>query len=284
LDIQTIIRAAVRVALAVVCLAGAGWFLTQPVSGQAPDQQMYRPGLRNSFMEHPLSAEELNLVLEHLRSKTGFTQMRFDEAGFLTIDDRSQITGGSALARELLLAAVDGKKSINLQSRNRSPEVVFARVSGSVRYAAWPSDAQVEAAPIEIDFADFKHLRGHRKAMEAFDLGFVILHELCHAALELRDTAARENAAGDCESYVNRIRREFGMPERRRYAANVYWRAISVSRPTAKVAELIFTQTKPGRAKTKRLYLRWDAEQVGKVRPLSASSAKEKMSAGVAEP
>jgi hypothetical protein len=255
------------------------------VSGQAPapDQQVFRPGLRNSFMGNQLSAEELNLVLAHLRSKTGFTRMRFDGAGFLTIDDRSQIAGGSALARELLLAAVDGKKSINLQSHNRSPEVVFARVHRSEIYSGWPSGAQIEVTPIEIDFADFKHLRGHRKVLEAFDPGFVILHELCHAALELRDTAA-ENSAGDCESYVNRIRRELGMPERRQYAADVYWRAISVSRPTARVAELIFTQTKPGRAKTKRLYLRWDAEQVGNIRLVSAPAAQEKTSAGVTAP
>jgi hypothetical protein len=74
------------------------------------------------------------------------------------------------------------------------------------------------------------------------------------------------------------------MPERRQYAADVYWRAISVSRPTARVAELIFTQTKPGRAKTKRLYLRWDAEQVGNIRLVSAPAAQEKTSAGVTAP
>ncbi|MGH9838556.1 MAG: hypothetical protein ACREEM_07220, partial [Blastocatellia bacterium] len=129
----------------------------------------------------------------------------------------------------------------------------------------WPSDAKIVVATIEIDFADFNHLRGPRKAMEAFDPGFVILHELCHAALELRDPAA-VNAAGDCESYVNRIRRELGMPERQQYAANVYLRTISISRPTTKIAELIFAQTEPGRepvAKTKTLYLKWDAREVG---------------------
>jgi hypothetical protein len=240
-------------------------------------------------MERPLSANELNLVLTQLRRKTGFARMRFDEAGFLTIDDRSQIAGGSATARELLLAAIDGKKSINLQSHNRSLEVIFARVREAVKFTYWRSEAQIAAATIEIDFADFNHLRGPRKAREAFDPGFVILHELSHAALELRDPSA-VNAAGDCESYVNRIRRELGMPERRQYAANVYWRMISLSRPTTKVAELIFTQTEPGpepesRAKTKKLYLRWDTEQVGNIRLLSAPpAAMEKMIAGVAEP
>jgi len=274
LNLQPIIRAAVCAALVAVCLAGAGWFGAQPVSGQAlaRDQQIFRPGLRNSFMGNQLSAEELNLVLAHLRRIAGFAQMRFDEAGFLTIDDRSQIAGGSAAARELLLAAIDGKKSINLQSHNRSPKVVFGRVCGSVKYAGWPSDAQIEVTPIEIDFADFNHLRGERKVLEAFDPGFVILHELCHAALELRDTEAVK-AEGDCESYVNRIRRELGMPERRQYAANVYWRPASLSSPTTRIAELIFAQTEPGRepesrAKTKTLYLWWEVEQVGNMRLL----------------
>ena len=290
LNLQPIIRAVVCAALVAARIAGAGWVTIQPVAGQITNQQIYRPGLRNSFLGHRLSAEELNLVLTQLRRKTGFTRMRFDEDGFLTIDDRSQITGGSALARELLLAAVDGKKSINLQSRNRAPEVVFARVSERVSYTGWRSDAQIEVATIEVDFADFDHLRGHREAMEAFDPGFVILHELCHAALELRDPSKAVKAAGDCESYINRIRRELGAPERRQYVATVSWKSHSISYPAVLIAKLIFTQTEPGRepgsrAKTKTLYLTWDTQQVGNARWLSAPPAvKEKTSAGVVAP
>ncbi len=321
MSLQPIIRAAVCAALVVVCLAGAGWFPTHPVSGQetepvtlhgaaaldqlksensplesvAPrnpvrDRQIYRPGLRNSFEGHQLSAEELNLVLTQLRRKTGFARMRFDEDGFLTVDDRSQIAGGSAVARELLLAAVDGKKSINLQSHNRSPEVIFARVGEGEIFKGWRSDRQIEVAPIEIDFDDFNHLRGHKEAMEAFDLGFVILHELCHAALELRDPSAGENAAGDCESYVNRIRRELGMPERQQYEASAYRLTTFSSGSTVRIAELSFAQTEPGRepgsrAKTKKLSLRWNVQRVGKIRWFSVSpAAKEKTGVGVSAP
>ncbi len=228
LNSQPIMRAAMCVALVAACLASAGWFPTRPVSGQgtepgdrvieygklsenpphesiapgnpARNQQLYRSGLRNSCEEHQLNAKELNLVLTQLRHKTGFTQMRFDEDGFLTIDDRSQIAGGSTAARELLLATVDGKKSINLQSHNHSPRVMFGRLGEGVKYIGWSSNLQIVVAPVEIDFADFNHPRGDREAVEAFDLGFVILHELCHAALELHDPSAGANAAGDCES------------------------------------------------------------------------------------
>lgn len=252
------------------------------------DPQIYRPGLRNSFVERQLSAKELTLVLTQLRHKTGFVQMRFDEAGFLTIDDRAQIVGGSAAARELLLAAVDGKKSISLQSHNRSPNVVFGRLGEGVRYIRWNSDVQIDLTPIEIDFADFNHLRGDRKAVAAFDPGFVILHELCHAALGLRDPVAGVNEAGDCESYVNRIRRELGMPERQQYAATAYRQTTFPSGSTVRIAELIFAHTESGRepesrAKTKRLYLTWDAQRVGNIRLLSAPpTVKEKTAAATA--
>jgi hypothetical protein len=261
LNSKTIIRAAVYAVVALAHLAGAEWFTTRSVACQEIRKQIYRPGMRNSFAGHPLSAEELNLALAQLRSKTGFTRMRFDEDGFLTIDDRSQIAGGSATARELLLAAVDGKKTILLQSRNRSPEVVFARVGPHTVFEGWQSTKQIEMAPIEIDFADFGHLRGERKALEAFDLGFAILHELCHAALEMRDPSEGVKAAGDCERIVNRIRRELGMPERQHYVAKIYQRTSSVTLNKI-IGELIFAQTNPG-AKTKRLFLTWDAREVG---------------------
>jgi hypothetical protein len=252
------------VALIVASLAGAEWFPAQSAAGQETQQQIYRPGLRNSFVGRRLSAEELNLALAHLRSKTGFARMRFDEAGFLTIDDRSRVAGGSAAARELLLAAVDGKKSVTLQSRNRSPEVVFARVGERVKYEGWRSDERIEMAPIEIDFTDFDHLRGEKKVLEAFDLGFAILHELCHAALELRDPAEGVKVAGDCESYINRVRRELGMPERQHYVANVYQRNSSATLNKI-VAQLSFAQARQG-AKTKMRYLTWDVREVGNFR------------------
>jgi hypothetical protein len=261
LNLKPITRAAVCSILVAARLAGAEWFPTQPAAGRETEQQIFRPGLRNSFAGAGLSAEELDMALARLRSKTGFKRMRFDEAGFLTIDDRSQIASGSGTARELLLAAVDGKRSINLRSRNRSPEVVFARVGKRMNYESRRSGKRIEMAPIEVDFADFDHLRGEREVLEAFDLGFAILHELCHVALELRDPSEGTQGAGDCESYVNRIRRELGMPERQHYVANVY-QGRSAYSLAGIIAEVIFAHTKPG-MKTKRLFLTWDVREVG---------------------
>jgi len=261
-------RAVLCPALAVVCFLGVSWRSSQRVSGQESDSQVlrvYRPGLRNSFADHPLNAEELNLVLTALRHKTGFTQMRFDDAGFLTIDDRSQFIGGSATARKLLLAAIDGKKSINLQSHNNSPKVAFARVGVGTIRTGWRSIEKIEVEPIEIDFLDFKYLRGDPKAVEAFDLGYLILHELCHTTLELSDLVD-EDLAGDCEKHVNSVRRELGMPVRKQYHATPLRVTTSSTGGTVLVAELAFAKVGPqGRTKSKRLYVRWNVLQVGKV-------------------
>lgn len=278
MNLQQIVRAAMHAALAIVCLTSGSWLSKQSVRAQGigpmtasrtnRDQQIYRPGVRNSFAEHPLSASELELVLTQLRQKTGFVSLRFDEAGFLTIDDRSQIIGGSQTARELLVTAIDGTKSIVLQSHNRSLNVMFGRASQGPKYTSLKSGLGIESELIEIDFMDFKKLRGHRRAIEAFDPGFVILHELCHAVLNLHDPSEQVHAAGDCETYVNRIRRELGIPERQQYAATASMKNLSLSTPTATVAQLIFAQTQPGdepgeRKKTKRFFTWWNSQEVG---------------------
>ena len=296
------IRAAVYAALAVACLAGTIRINAQSVSGQeidsvtqsktdnqnlqhnkqpekpeaqlatsgatAKDRQVYRPGLRNSFMDYPLNASELELVTAQLRHKTGFMTLRFDKAGFLTIDDRSQIIGGSQAARELLVAAIDGTQSILLQSHNRSPKVVFGRATQGTLYTDAQPNLKIETELIEIDFIDFKKLRGHHKAIEALDLGFVILHELCHTVLKLHDPGEKAEATGDCETYVNRIRRELRIPERLQYAATASLKQIFQSTPTATVAKLMFAQTRPGsepgeRTKTKKFLAWWVSQEVG---------------------
>ncbi len=240
--------------------------LLAPVNPSS-DTHLFRPGIRNSIIGRRLDTEEMNLVVAHLRHKTGFTRMRFDEAGFLRIDDRTQIAGGSKAARDLLLAAVDGENSINLQSHNHSPRVKFGRLNIAVTYSDWRSNRQINTVPIEIDFADFDHLRGHRRAVEAFDPGFVILHELSHSVFRLKDPEESGRAAGDCESYINRIRRELGMPERQIYAATAFRQMNFTSGPVGRIVKLVFVQSKPGRrhesrGKTRLFYLMWDSQMV----------------------
>jgi hypothetical protein len=270
------------VTIILACLIGAECSDIQSANSQQC-QRIYQSGLRNSFGEQALNATELNLVLNQLRKKTGFVRMRFDNDGFLRVDDRLNFIGGSALARELVLTAIDGKKVVVLKSHNRSPEVGFARRGYETNFVHWRADLKIVSTPIEIDFDDFKHLRGHTEAIAAFDLGYVILHELCHAVFGLSDFTEKSNPAGHCESYVNQIRRELGMPERQQYMADVAVKKVFSSAPSVEMATLHFAKIKPGRrpgsrAKKKTLFLRWEVSAVGGRSEYSALPARKSKS------
>ncbi|HZS05130.1 MAG TPA: hypothetical protein VFD58_09875 [Blastocatellia bacterium] len=252
---------------------------TPAAGAPASSAQRYRAGLRNSIDGHPLKAQEQKAILESLRNKTGFMELHFDEAGFLVPGDQSRIAGGSKAARELLLAAIEGRKSLMLQSYDHSSEIAFARLGTSVVYISYQTRVKIETQPIEIDFADFKHLRGEKEVLAAFDLGFVLLHELCHAALELHDPEPGAKTAGDCEEYVNRIRREMGLPERQNYVASTRQVITTPTRGADKMAELVFAQVqqeeKDGtRGRQKTFYLTWEIHPVGEVRPHQVAKAE----------
>jgi hypothetical protein len=232
------------------------------------DPFRYRSGLRNSPGNRMLNAKQIGAVIKSLRDKTGFLEMGFDEAGFLTLGDRTKFTGGSATARALLSAAVDVRHAIDLEEHSRSPKVAFARTAMPVVYCQFSSGKRIEVYPLEIDFSDLLYLRGDRDAIAAFDLGFIILHELGHAALGLRDYSSNGEGPGECEEFINRIRREMNLPERQTYIARTYSApTTSITLSRSREAELVFARTieKQGRTKQERLNLRWEALKVGPI-------------------
>ncbi len=227
-------------------------------------------GLRNSDGNRRLSASQLQKALESLRHKTGFPEMRFDESGLLTLGDRTRFASGSATARELLIATVDGRVAIELEAHNNSPGVAFARITEGIVYTNFQTKAQIEARQVQLDFSDFAELRGEREALAAFDLGFAVLHELVHGVLGLRDAVGEVNELGACDGLINRMRRELNLPERQGYNARTQT-LLSSSAGATRRAELVFARKRAesGRATTERFYLRWDAKRVA-----SATQAK----------
>jgi hypothetical protein len=219
----------------------------------------FRAGLRNNDGARRLSERQLQTALESLRHKTGFLDMRFDEAGYLTLGDRNRVAGGSGAARELLISAVDGDKIFGLEAHDSSPTVAFARLSVTTIYTKSGADARIVELVMQLDFADFDMLRGEREALMAFDIGFAILHELAHGVLGLKDDIARRRL-GECDERINLIRRDLGLPERRYYSPAIN----SILAPFVEEAELIFdlVSRKGGCEKTKVFYLRWDAKSV----------------------
>lgn len=251
--------------LLLVCGLAALSFAAPSESSALPSNPLnYRSGLRNSSNRHRLKAKQLTAVIESLRVKTGFLEMHFDEQGFLRLGDRSLITGGSVSARALLVAAVEGNKAIALENHDHSANVAFARTGSPTIYESRLTGARMEMQPVEIDFSDFLHLQGPKEARAAFDLGFVLLHELGHCALNLHDVESDSTEIGECESYVNRIRRELGMPEREQYAARMQSAAIWPWQPKTLRAELTFARLieKQGQTKTESLSLSWEYEKV----------------------
>ena len=232
------------------------------------DPFRYRGGLRNSPGERRLDAKRLDAVLKSLRDKAGLLEMRFDENGFLTLGDQTKFSGGSATARALLDAAATMTLAVDLESYLYSTKVAFARLGKPLAYQHFSSGAKIDVFPLEIDFSDFSKLRGDSQALAAFDLGFVILHELGHAALNLRDATGDTQGLGECEALINRIRRELNLPERQTYVAQTYTTAtFTTTRFSTQLAELVFAREveKQGRTRIEKFNLRWEALVVGTI-------------------
>lgn len=249
-------------ALLLFCLATTAAAANE--SAEPHDPFRYRSGVRNSIGRHQLNGKCLSTLAESLREKTGFVELRFDDDGFLTLGDRTRIEGGSVVARDLVAAAVDGVKALVLEDHSYSRQVSFAKLSASIIYQNRRTGQQLEVRTVKIDFADFSNLQGERELLAAFDVGFVVLHELAHGALGLRDAASAEAEPGDCENYINRIRRELDLPERLRYRAQ---RKLATVGPdlSDRWAELSFVRvvSKGGKHKIERSYLRWNLAVVG---------------------
>jgi hypothetical protein len=234
----------------------------------AGDPFRYRGGLRNSPGERRLDAKRLDAVLKSLRDKSGLLEMRFDENGFLTLGDQTKFSGGSATARALLEAAATMTLAVDLESHLYSSKVAFARLGKPSAYQHYSSGAKIDVFPLEIDFSDFSKLHGDSQALAAFDLGFVILHELGHAALGLRDASGDTLGLGECEALINRIRRELNLPERQTYVAQTYTSStFTTTRSSTQLAELVFAREveKQGRMRIEKFNLRWEALMVGTI-------------------
>jgi hypothetical protein len=252
--------------IAATFAALCSFFASLPAT--AGDPFRYRGGLRNGSGERKLNAKQLDAVLTSLREKAGLFEMRFDENGFLALGDQTNFSGGSAIARALLDAAAKMAHAVDLESHMHSYQVAFARLAAPVAYRNYSSGAQIDVFPLEIDFSDFSKLRGDHQALAAFDPGFVILHELGHAALGLRDASGDPQGLGECEALINRIRRELNLPERQTYIAQAH--AAQTFNPTygsIRMAELVFARTteKQGRLQIEKFNLWWEASKVGPI-------------------
>ncbi len=222
----------------------------------------FRAGLCFS-QTRPLTTKQQTALLKDLRRWTGFAEIQSDDDGFFVLGNRAHILGGSATARILMSAVVDGSDSYTVESHHRSPEVAFARIQSRLDYV------NPKTAPgltrhcwtVEIDFHDYQELRGQAEAISAFDPALNLLHELAHAVLHLRDSSGAADSLGDCERYINQIRRELGLPERQSYEPVKEQAMTPYGTGQRILGELTFVRIDPGK-RIKKLRLRFDVENV----------------------
>ena len=198
--------------------------------------------------------EELTRKLQRI---TGWPDLEFDRRGILRKGNRQSV-GGSALARNLLSTVMSGARSVVIEDASRHSEVVFSRVMPArLKNHSSKSDLFV----IQIDFADFEHVTGDRMALEAFDVGWVVLHELDHIVNDSHD-ANYSDELGECEHHINLMRRECNLPERADYFFT-FLPTPSDSMYTRRFVRLAFEKILGG--SRKKYWLLWDANLVGGV-------------------
>jgi hypothetical protein len=193
-----------------------------------------------------------------LRTITGLSDLRFDSAGSLLLND-NQTSQGSLSARALLSKAVAGETLIVLEDASGRADVGFCRVvPGRLKR---DNASQISVYVVLIDFKDFHQLTGDQEARAAFDVGWGLLHEIDHVVSESEDPKTT-NVVGECEDHINTMRREVGLPLR----ANYFFTPSSLKADPnfgSRFVRLSFERKDQSSAQTKRYWLVWDSVTVG---------------------
>ncbi|HET6976203.1 MAG TPA: hypothetical protein VFI24_07765 [Pyrinomonadaceae bacterium] len=194
--------------VAVLCLSSSAQAHTDDLPYR------FHPGLRISHTK-PLTTRELTVLIGELSALSGL-RLNVDVAGTIHYDTESPAVGGSAIARELLVKAIDASDSFSVESANQSAQVAFAQIESTMSYRDG-INPQRNVWVIRIDFADFAQLRGDAAAVKAFNPGMNLMHELTHAIVGLPDPDGPNDQLGECERYLNLMRAELGLPLRQYY-------------------------------------------------------------------
>jgi hypothetical protein len=192
-------------------------------------------------------------LARRLRSITGWTDLAFDSDGALKIGNAAA-RDGSKSARDLLSRTISGKHVILFEDASSRKDVVFCRVMLGSAYST--------ASPVYIvliDFADFRQVTGDKRALAAFDVGWAVLHEIDHVVADSEDPP--QDGVGDCESHINRMRRELGLPIRSSYFFS-FVPLKNLGTLITRFVRLSFEQY-DGASSKRRYWLIWDAAVVG---------------------
>ena len=195
-------------------LAGLCWLSSWTNAHTRDLPYHFHPGIRISQTK-PLTTRELTGLIRELSWLSGL-DLKVDAAGTIHYDRNLLAAGGSAIARELLVKAIDSSDSFSVESADHSAQIAFAQIESTITYTDGASRRHNEWV-IRIDFADFTQLKGDADALEAFNPGMNMMHELTHAILRLPDPQGPGDQLGECERYLNLMRAKLGLPLRQHY-------------------------------------------------------------------
>ena len=215
------------------------------------------PSAANVLLGPPFPNQHRDEIAAKLRAITGWTDLRFDSQGRLRLGER-EATAGSSAARRLLSRAVTGSDQIVLEDASGQTDVVFCQVVSQMSHPRVSRASVVRV--VRIDFADFDQLLGDAIARRAFDVAWGLLHELDHVVNRSADKDEL-GGPGKCESNINAMRRELGLPERAEYFYTRFPTNGHADFKSRFVRLAFDRQISPN--KKKRYWILWDAALVG---------------------
>jgi len=219
----------------------------------------FRPGIRIS-QDRPLSnTQRVNLV-NGLRNWTGLTELDFNDDGDLVPGDRTRVNAGSETARAMIIQAVDSSDSFVIEQHNNSALIAFAQIEDTGRYIDGSGGKHL-VWELRIDFADFNELNGDKNTLASFDPVACLVHELTHAIKGYVDSVGRDDQLGECETYVNVMRVELGLPKRIHYFP-VQRRSMKPDGVTFVQGELSFVFESSSRDHVKEVMITFNIEKV----------------------
>lgn len=234
----------VLLAAACLCLTGLSTFAADGVT-----RVMLKPEVSRSHREE---------LSKRLRAITGLNNLKFDANGSLRLEGGPAVNGSQS-ARTLLAQALKGPNFIIIEDASSRSDVAFARVVRG-RWLRGES-TNPPAYVVLIDFADFHRVSGDAEARAAFDVGWGLLHEVDHVVNDSEDARDQE-AIGECEDHINRMRLEVGLPIRVDYFfTRAYLKADANF--SARYVRLSFERRDETSSQIKRYWLVWDATTVG---------------------
>lgn len=205
-----------------------------------------------------LSTAHRDELIRSLRNITGWTNLQFNNDGFLEVTG-SQSNPGSTSARSLLELGMKGRNIIVVEDASSRGDVAFCRVVPG----RWKSGERLESVfVVLIDFNDFSKIVGDNEARPSFNVGWGFLHEVDHVVNGSEDPQNTSRTAGDCEAHINQMRSEIGLPIR----ADYFFSPIPAGADPnflTRLVRLSFLQSGAPKSKAKRYWLVWDATVVG---------------------